>query len=66
MIQRGDRARFQFESAHAILIERQHVGNNFDRHIALQARVAGAVDFAHAACADQQLNFVGTKFGSRR
>ncbi len=35
---------------------------NLDRYGAVEASIAGAVNFSHAACAQQRLDFVGTEF----
>ena len=35
---------------------------NLDRDRAIEASVAGAINFSHAACAEKRLNFVWTEF----
>ena len=35
---------------------------NLDRHIAVEPRVLGSIDLAHASCADGREDFVGTEF----
>jgi len=39
-------------------IVRQRVGNDLDRDVALQSRMAGAINLAHAACTKQAEDFV--------
>jgi hypothetical protein len=51
MIQAGDRFRFAFEALLANRIRRELSGENLDGDIAVKARVARAVNFAHAALA---------------
>jgi len=43
------RLRFAFEPRQPIAIECERVGKNLDRDVALQLRIAGAVDLAHSA-----------------
>ncbi len=38
---------------------------NFDRDRAIKARVERAVNFSHAACAEQRLDFVRAEFRAR-
>jgi hypothetical protein len=58
MVQRRDRPRFMFESAQAIRIMGHGRGENFDRDIAIETRIAGAVDFAHPAPAEQDYDLI--------
>jgi hypothetical protein len=68
MVQRGDGFGFLLEAADAISIARQRRGKHFDGDVALQARIACAINFAHPACTEQRLHFVGTELcaGSER
>ena len=52
MIQRGDRAGFALEALAELF------GGDFDGDVAPEARVAGAIHFAHAAGADEREDFV--------
>ena len=52
MVQRRDRPRFMFESAQAIRVMGHWRGENFDGDVAIETRIAGAVDFAHPARAE--------------
>jgi hypothetical protein len=51
MIERGDSAGFAFKPA-AEIGRRIGFAKYFDRDIPAKARVVGAVDLAHAACAE--------------
>ena len=65
MIQCSGRARFDLESMQALWIGRDDEGKDFDRDIAVQARVARAIHFAHAARAEGLNNFVLAKLCAR-
>jgi len=56
MIQRGQRLGFQFKFARIALFG----GQDLDGDVALQAVIAGALHFAHAARAKGREDFVGT------
>ena len=58
MVQRGYRLRFLLEAAEAIGVAGEGFGQNLQSDVAVEARVAGAVDLPHSACADRRLNFV--------
>ena len=58
MIQRGDGAGFAFETF------AEAFARNFDRDLAAQTRVAGAVHLAHPPLADARQDFVGAEFAS--
>jgi hypothetical protein len=61
MIERGERLGLALESGEPIGIGGERVGQDLDRHVAIQLRVAGFVDLAHAAGADSAGDFVRTK-----
>src|SRR5262249_14847984 len=61
MVERRENFRFTLESAHSVNIARELVRQNLDRDFALELQVAGAVDLAHAAFAEQSGDFVGTE-----
>ena len=65
MVQRSDRAGFLLEAAQAVTIVGQGTRQDFDGDVALQPRVACAVNFAHTARAKKRLNLVRAKFCSR-
>ena len=49
MIQRGQHLRFALESREPVGISRERLGQDLDRDVAIQPRVARAIDLAHAA-----------------
>ena len=49
---------FAMGNASSIGIAGEHVGNDFDRDLATQLRVAGAIHLAHAACAERAKHFI--------
>ena len=59
MRQRGDRPRLLLEPPNRIGILREIFGDHLDRHLAMQARVAGAIHHAHPAGAKRRDNLVG-------
>ena len=63
MIEGGDGAGFLFEAAEAVGIVGEGGGKDFQGDVAEEAGVAGAVDFAHAAGADEGDDFVGAELG---
>ena len=58
MIERREHACFPLESREAIRIVRESIRQDFERHVAAELSVVGALDFAHAARADRGLHFV--------
>jgi len=60
VIQRGHRARFALEALRELL------RGDFDRDVAPQPRIAGAIHLTHASRADQRENFVGAEFVAGR
>ena len=62
MIQCRHRSGFLFEAAQTILIARQSRREDFDGNVALEALIACAVDFTHAASAQERLDFVRAEF----
>ena len=61
MVQRGDRAGLPVEAVEAVGVVRRRVREELQRHLAPQARVAGAVDLAHAALAEGAEDLVGAE-----
>ena len=53
MVESAGGAGFALEAGDAVGVARQGNGQHLDGHVAFQARVAGAPDFAHAAAAKQ-------------
>ena len=64
MVQRGEDLGFALEPGQPIGIERESVGQNLERDVAVQTGVARAVDLAHAACADCGENLVTAESGA--
>jgi hypothetical protein len=60
IIQRSEDLRFTCEAGETVRVERNRRREHFQRNVALQLGVAGALDFAHAARAKQADDFVGT------
>ncbi len=54
MGERGYRARFQLETTAAVGILRVVGGQNLERDVAPQPRVAGAIHLAHSACTNRR------------
>ena len=52
MIQRGEDLRFALEACEPIGIDRERLRKNLDRDVAIQLRIARAIDLAHAAGAE--------------
>jgi hypothetical protein len=59
MIQRCQRPCFSCEPRQSIRVERKRIGEHFDRHVAIQLRVARAIYLAHAAGAERAHDFIG-------
>ncbi len=62
VIQRREQTRFALEAPQSFGIVGEGVGENLDGDVAAQARVAGAIHLAHAACADLLDDFVASEF----
>ena len=58
VIERRQRAGLAFKSGQPLGIADERIRQDLDRHVALQFRVARAVDLAHSAGSDQRLDFV--------
>src|SRR5712691_1461272 len=61
MIELRDRLRFAFESDLQLRVGPELRRENFDRHIAIEARVAGAINLSHAASAEGRDDLVRPK-----
>ena len=66
MIERGDRARLGFEAPKTVGVSGHRRGKNLDRNVALKARIAGAIDLAHAAGTQNRDDFVRADANARR
>ena len=65
MIQRREHLRFALEARQAIGIARERFGQDFDRDVAIQLRIARAIHLAHAAGADLAGDFIWAESGAR-
>ena len=61
VIERGHGERFAREALAAIGVDRCDVGEHFECDLALQSRIAGPIDLAHPAGAEQRHDFLGTE-----
>src|SRR5215471_13253783 len=64
VIERSQHFGLALEASHAARITSEGIGENLQRHVALQLGVAGAVDLAHTALSDKRENFVGPQMVS--
>ena len=58
MIKRGKELCFALEACQTFLVVREHLGQYFDCHVALQVCVAGLVDLTHPTGAEQVEDFI--------
>ena len=65
VIQGRDCLGLAFETLLEFRVSGEMCGQNLDGDVASEARVAGAIHFAHAAGAERRLNFVGAKLAAR-
>ena len=65
MVQRGERLRLALEPGEPLGILRERVGQDLDRHVATERRVARAIDLAHAAGAEGGEDFVRAEAACR-
>jgi hypothetical protein len=56
---------FLFKSPQPIRIVADKGRQYFDGNVALQSRIAGAVDFSHSAGSQRRLDFVWPEFSAR-
>jgi hypothetical protein len=64
VIQRREGLGFTLEARKPISVVRERLGQDLDRDVAIQLRVAGPEDLAHAPFADTGDNFVDTETGT--
>jgi hypothetical protein len=64
MIQRGEDFGFALEPCDAIGVVDERVGQDFQRDIAIQLRIAGAIDLTHAAGSDGGEDLVWSEPGA--
>lgn len=58
MVQRCQHLRLALKPSEAVGISREGIRKNLDGHVAVEPRVAGAIDLVHAAGAERRENFV--------
>jgi hypothetical protein len=58
MVQRGEQARFALEPCTGAGIGRHVDRQTFDRHVGFESGVAGEIDLAHSAGADERADLV--------
>ena len=61
VIQRGEHLRLALEAREAIGVGGERVGEDLQRDVATELRVARAIDLAHAAGADRGDDLVGAE-----
>ena len=66
MIERRQRPCLAFEAGSPRGVRRQAVGQDLDRNVAVQLRVAGAIDLAHATCTQVGHDLVGMEASPNR
>jgi hypothetical protein len=66
VVERRQRLRLAREPGQSLRIARKDLRQHFQRDVAIEPGVAGAVDLAHSAGADRSQHFVGTEPGPRR
>ena len=66
MIERGEDLGLALEAGEALGVVCEQVGQDLERDVATELRVARAIDLAHAAGAEQREDFVGTETRSCR
>ena len=66
MIERGENLRFALEPRDAIVILRECLGEDLQRDVTIEFRIAGAVDLAHTAGAERRDDLVGSKTSAAR
>ena len=59
MVQRCEYLRLSLKPGHPLRITRKKIRQHLDRHLAIQARVAGAIDLPHPARPDGSENLIG-------
>ena len=61
MIERGQDPSFPAEADQAVRISSELVGEDFERDLAAESRIAGPVDSPHSANAEQRLELIHTE-----
>ncbi len=58
MVERGEQARFTFESSQTFTVGDERLRKDLDRDLAAESRIAGAIDLAHSARTQQRFDLV--------
>jgi hypothetical protein len=66
MRQRRNGLRFAFEARQTVRIRREQLRQHLDRDVAIELRIARAIDLAHAPCTNGGDDFVGAEACSQR
>jgi hypothetical protein len=66
MVQRGEHLGFALKAGEAIRIRREGLGQNLQRDVAIELRVAGAIHLSHPARPKERDDLVGAETGARR
>jgi hypothetical protein len=61
VIERGEGLRFALESGNPVRVRRKRLGQDFDRHVAIEARIAGLVYLAHPSGPKGGDHFIGAE-----
>jgi hypothetical protein len=64
MIQRSGGQGLLLKTAQPVGVQGKCLRQHFDRHFPFETRVAGAIDLAHATCAQWGDNLIRTDFGA--
>ncbi len=64
MIERGQNLRLALEAGQPVAIEREELGEDLERDVAIERCVAGAIHLAHAARAERREDLVGTELNA--
>jgi hypothetical protein len=61
MVQGCENLRLPPEARKALGVGREGLGNDLERHVTTECRVAGSIDLAHTALADEGDDFIRTE-----
>ena len=64
MVQAGKNLRFALEPCEPIRISRKRLGQNLERHLAVQLGIGGLIDLSHPALADEGGDVVMAQSGA--
>ena len=61
VVERGEKLRFAFEAREPIGIAGESFRQNFQRHVAIELGVSGAIHLTHPACSQECEHFIGAE-----